>query len=518
MSRIKRAVHGVASGYAILIATSLYSLASIPLALHFLSNEEFGLWGVMISIGAYLALIDLGMSSSVARLLIDHKDDPDAGIYGGLIRTGSLVLAAQGLVILVLGFFLAPLFCSLSKIEPHLQREFISLVRWQSGTLAFGFAVRIFGHILQAHQRLDLINYGQIGMTSVNFLLLWFFFEHQQKIFSLVWSNLAASLGNAIVLSLMCWKLRFFPAAGAWGKVSFQQFKEIFVYGKDIFFVALGTQLITASQIIIITRGLGLEAAAAWSVGTKSFNLICQAVWRIMAVSSLGFSEMMVRKEHGILRERFKSVVIISTSLSAFAAISFALCNSTFVRLLSAGAADGSIKWPPLNDILLGIWMVILTLVFCHNSLVLASKQIGFQRYIYFVEGSVFVFLAWFTISDGGIRAVIGCSIVSSMVFTNAYGFWRTCKYFGYSLKELTVDWMKPAAITSLFFGPVAIITWWTTLSLPGAFRFSIFVFVCITIGGMIFLRAGLPRVLRMEMMTRVPKSALPVLKFLLGT
>jgi len=74
MSRLRRAVHGVASGYVLLAATAVYSLASVPLALHYLSKERFALWALMSSIGNYLGLIDLGMSSSVARLLIDHKD------------------------------------------------------------------------------------------------------------------------------------------------------------------------------------------------------------------------------------------------------------------------------------------------------------------------------------------------------------------------------------------------------------------------------------------------------------
>src|SRR5882757_1528510 len=85
MSRFKRAVYGVASSFGLLAATTCVTIVSIPLAFHYLSKEEFALWALMSTVGGYLALIDLGMSGSVARLLIDYKDDPHGGSYGGLI-------------------------------------------------------------------------------------------------------------------------------------------------------------------------------------------------------------------------------------------------------------------------------------------------------------------------------------------------------------------------------------------------------------------------------------------------
>src|SRR4029077_15534342 len=108
MSRFRRIIHGAASGYAVLVATAFYSLASVPLALHYLSKERFALWALMSSIGGYLNLIDFGMSNSVARLLIDHKDAQERGSYGSLIKTGWLVLVVQGFILLAAGLALAP--------------------------------------------------------------------------------------------------------------------------------------------------------------------------------------------------------------------------------------------------------------------------------------------------------------------------------------------------------------------------------------------------------------------------
>src|SRR5690242_7647743 len=96
MSRLRRVVHSVAAGYAVLVVTALYALGSVPLALHYLSTDKFGLWALMATIGGYLGLIDLGMSGSLARMLIDHKDNRDGGTYGSFIQTGFIVLIIQG--------------------------------------------------------------------------------------------------------------------------------------------------------------------------------------------------------------------------------------------------------------------------------------------------------------------------------------------------------------------------------------------------------------------------------------
>src|SRR5437667_11179461 len=99
--RLRRFFHAVGSGYAQLIANTLYVLASVPLALHFLQKREFGLWALAMQLSGYLQLIDLGMSSSVSRHLIDHKDNRLSGDYGGMIQTAALVLFVQGFLVLL---------------------------------------------------------------------------------------------------------------------------------------------------------------------------------------------------------------------------------------------------------------------------------------------------------------------------------------------------------------------------------------------------------------------------------
>jgi O-antigen/teichoic acid export membrane protein len=460
MSRFRRLVHSVASGYLGLVAASVLTLASVPLALHFLSEARFGLWTLMSTIGLYLSLmIDFGMSGSVARLLIDHKDDRTGSEYGSLVKTGFLVLVVQGAIAFAVGYVLAPLLSHVEYKNPELRPDFILLVRWQCGVLALSFASRIFNHLLTAHQRFDIVNYSQLVAMFLNLGFLWCFFTAGQGVFSLVWAYLLSSLGATAICIVGCWRLRLFPAAGAWGRVSWHHFKGLFDYGKDVFLVALGAQLILYSQPLVVNGCLGSAAQAVWSIGTRAFAMISQVIWRIFDYSGSAFSEMMARGEQELLRERYKAVLMISASLGGVAAVCFALCNSAFVTVWT----HARVPWSPINDLLLSVWMIVMSVFHCHDTFVVLTKKLGAMRYVFCLEGLVFVSAALLTVRWGGLPAMILCSIVCSTCLSGAWGLWRVSRYFEVPIREIAFGWLAPMAKVLVLFIPAALIIWWAS-------------------------------------------------------
>jgi O-antigen/teichoic acid export membrane protein len=463
----------------------------------------------MGSLVGYLSLIDAGMSGSTARLFIDHKDDRDGGHYGSLIKTGWLVSLVQGAIILVTGLVFANSFARLLAIPAELQSEFIHLVYLQCGVVALSFATRIFNLILSAHQRMDLVNYAGILSLVVNFVGLWLFFHFGFGVISLAWAGLCATVVIVVCQWLACARFKLFPGRGGWGKASWLHFKEIFAFGKDVFLISVGTQLIMASQSIIITRMLGLKTAAAWSVGTKVFNLISQAIWRISDMSGSAFAEMVVRGEIARLRERYRAMVILTASLSGFAAVSFVQCNSLFIPLW----LNNEIVWPMTNDLLLGVWMIALAVLHCHSTFVLLTKKVGFMRYVYFVEGMGFVSLSLLVARGGGLPAIITCSIVCSTCFSGAYGVWRISRYFNFSLREVAWGWLRPMVKVLLLYVPLAALAWWTLMPLPGMLRLGFNAVMAGSLGFYLFLRHGISSAFQKEMLERVPRRINPILR-----
>jgi O-antigen/teichoic acid export membrane protein len=499
--RLGRFFQAVVSGYLLLVANTIYVLASVPLALHYLQKREFGLWALTMQLTGYLQLVDLGMSASVSRHLIDHKDDRSSGGYGSMVQTGFLVLSVQGLLVLTAAAVFIYFGTDFLRIDPDLQESFKIVMLVQCAIVAADFPGRLVGHMLVAHQRSDITNYSQTGMFVITYVGLWFFFAQGFGIFSLVWANLIGWAGNTLINVIACIMVRIFPSSGTWGRASWNKFRELFGYGKDVFWVALGTQMINASQSIVITRTLGLNTAAVWSVCTRTFTLANQLVWRPFDFSYPMLSEMVVRNERERLLRRFKGLVMVCTSLAVLAAAMFATCNQPFIRLWT----HGTIGWGIKNDLLLALWLIVLALVHCHCGFVLITKRIGWMRYVYFIEGVVFLISGSHAARRFGIGGLIATSLVCSIIFSASYGIHRTVREFKLPVQEVLGRWLRPPA--QLLFGVsiVAFAVYWLTPNLSPQLQLLIRGGTVGAAGTFLFIWRGLGRELRDELRQRTP-------------
>jgi O-antigen/teichoic acid export membrane protein len=498
MSRLKNYASALGSSYIALAAHVVYTLASVPLAFRYLSKPEFALWGLTFQIAGYLALIDFGMAS-VSRILIDYKDRKDDAAYGSVIQTSVYVSVVQALLIAACGTGLAFVLGSLLRVPSHLEQDFVFLVVGQCVLLAASFVTRIFGFLLAAHQRVDILNYSQALQSLTTFGILWLGFELRQGVFSILWAQLCGFVLTTIISMSGCFRLGLFPRRGRWGQPSWPRFWEIFAFGRDMFFYAIGGQLVTASQTILITRTLGLDSAAIWTVCTRTFALVSMVVYRVFDYSCAALAEMIVRNETQRLSERFKSIVMVSGSLTVWAGFMFALCNQPFVSLWT----NGQIRWNPLNDWLLAVWLLLSVLARSHAGVIGLTKDFRFLRFIYFLEGIFFVAAALLVLRAAGITGLIGVSIFASLSFSLPYSIWRTSRYFSVSSRQELGVWMLPVWRLFLLLLPVAGALWLVASRLPALGQFVLNAAVMGIVGGIAFWRWGLDSSLRNELRSR---------------
>jgi len=618
MSRFSNAVRSLTSGYAALVANGVYLLASIPLALRYLSADEFALWNLVVQIAGYLILIDFGMTGAVSRILIDHKDDREAGNYGAVIKTGMLGLLFQGVCIIFGGLLLARSLPLLLDVPYQFRKVFEVLIAGQCALLGALFVTRIFMSLLQAHQRFDVINYAQILQLIAGFATQWLTFHLGWGLYSL----LAASAVNAVVGSMynLFWvlKLQLFPSTASWGKANGKIFRELLSFGKDLFLLSIGLQLLNATQVVIITRTLGLTAASVWIIATKTFLLAQQVVARISDFSSSALGEMVVRGEQERLQRRFRELLVLTGAAAVFVGGSIALCNSSFIavwlkggphtiaaadlknlesfasklkdqdspfsRFLSSQLSDAtreairtnnnpeilraglvselngllkmnsfyeperfasialspessslldrklsggwrarlnrllledafpkeiersirfSTDWPWRNDVLLGLLLILTSVTRCNISLTGQTKQIGGMRFVYFLEGICFVTLACLAVPRWGMSGIIGAAILANVLWSGAYGFWRTARYFSIQVSEPLLSWLRPAYRYLSLMIPLAVGLALATSGLFAVKRFFLASALFFVVGLALLWVGGLTRELRSELKER---------------
>ena len=173
----------------------------------------------------------------------------------------------------------------------------------------------------------------------------------------------------------------------------------------------------------------------------------------------------------------------------------------------------GKIHWPVVNDWLLAVWMILSAAVRCHNGFVFLTKQIGFMRYVYFVEGISFVTLSFLVARWGGLPAIIACSILCTAAFSCAYGVRRVSRFFKISFGEVAMHWLRPMFTLLMFYLPAAGLSWWLLAAAPIMIRLGGHALLAGSLGMLLFLRFGVPGAFQKELLGRVPARAVPVLK-----
>jgi hypothetical protein len=249
-----------------------------------------------------------------------------------------------------------------------------------------GFSIfsRSLGAPLWSFHRMDFsYHIGSITLIS-GFIILWIGFHFGLGIYSLAVSGLPAALICPMITFFFCKKHGFYPSAkSGWQTPTFSDIRRVFAFGKDAALMSLGSQMVNASQIMIISRFSGLDAAATFSVGTKLYSLGQQLVARIIGAAAPALTELFVRGEISRFSARFINVVSISAFLASLIGSILVSGNSTIVSIWTSGM----ITWSHWADGMLGALLVATSFTRCLTELFVFRGNLKSVRYIFLVEG-----------------------------------------------------------------------------------------------------------------------------------
>ncbi|HTD65125.1 MAG TPA: hypothetical protein VK846_01175 [Candidatus Limnocylindria bacterium] len=517
MARAKNFLRGLGSGYLLLLGNTVWTLLSLPFALHFLGEGEYTVWLLVSQVASYLAMIDLGTSGSGIRLLVDHKDAPDKGDYGSLIQSMCFTQLIQAGLILALGLGATSLLPRvMDNLPPALVGDFQMLWIWQVIFLSMNFALRIGNQILNAHQRIDISNCIQVGAFVLNLALLLGCLQAGLRLYSFVIAQGVSSLLMLLTLLAACVWLKLLPPRDAWGSVSRGHLKRLIGFGSEFFLIILGTTLISGSQIILLTRFLkpevALEAALVWGVMTKPFTLCLQIVWKIVGAATPAFSEMFVRGEMDRLWKRYRSVLELSVLLSGYLGLLIGFGNNAFIEVWTRKP----FHWAPINNWLLAVWLLLLAETCCHTSLILYLKRVQALKIVYLIEGAAFVLFSSVIIPRFGITGMLLCSIGCTLSLTWSYGTYRLSELVEKPPRTVAVEWLLPLARFLAIMLPIGIVLGYFTRE-SSWLRLAGCVAPLAILGPPIALRYCVPCDLLAEFILRLPRWSRRLAGMLVG-
>lgn len=413
-TRTKRFASGVVTSYGAILVNIFYTLFSVRLALHCLGKEQFGLWALALQISGYMALLEFGMSSAISRFIADYKDDVNGGEYGSLLLTGGIVFALQGAMIAIIGAIFSFFAPSLFHIPPAMASDFRWVLVILTSLSGFSIATRSLGGPLWAFQRMDITNLLGIMTLIISYGAMWLGFKAGYGIYSLAYANIPSAILSPVIYCCVCSRNGYYPTQGSWGSPKWGLFQKLFAYGKDVLIMSMGSQLVNASQVMILSRLAGLDVAATFSIGTKFYSMGQQFVGKVLDNSAPALTEIFVRGDRIRFNERFWNVVSMTACLATIGATGLMMGNNILVSLWTSGV----IHWSLGADLILAALLTATSLSRCFVGIFGMVGDLRPVRYIYFVEGCVFIILAIPAVRHFGVMGVLGASLAAHLSVT----------------------------------------------------------------------------------------------------
>jgi len=260
--------------------------------------------------------------------------------------------------------------------------------------------------------------------------------------------------------------------------------------------LGIAAQIISASQVIMVSRFLGLEAAATWSICTKAFQFAQQIVYRIFDFSEAAFSEMVVRREIERFKHRYASIVSLSASVAVLFAILGLAANAGLVRFWTGGR----ISWDFTCDVAAAVFLVVSSVNRTYAYIVILLKDIGGYRFVSLLEAGLVIAGGSLLGPRLGFVGIFVASVVSSILCSGLYGALRTAKFLHLSPIQITAGWLARPMAFALVFAAVSLISSRPFLNSHIFWIFAVAAVITGVVGLLIFYFIGLQRPLKIEL------------------
>jgi len=293
MLRTKAIPHNIMANFAGRIWVTLISLAVIPVFIKLLGVEAYGLIGIFISLTALLAILDLGLSSTLSRELArlsasngSHQESGDLTrtleviywLMGGLIGIGVVILAP-----FIAGSWVNPQEISHDIVKTSVVLMGLTLaIQWPASLYTGGLIGLQYQVLLNGVRAfIAVLQYGGavIVLLFVSKTLLAFFY----------W-QLFVGLLNTLVLAICLW--RNLPGKIQTVEFRWELLRKNWRFAAGVTGISALTTILTQLDKIILSKMLSLEFFGYYALAFSIANILNQLSAPISTVFFPAFSKI----------------------------------------------------------------------------------------------------------------------------------------------------------------------------------------------------------------------------------
>lgn len=297
---------------------ALMSILFVPVYLHYLTIEVYGIIGFFTSLQAILTLLDGGISPALSREIARLSAFSDkVQEMRDISRTLETLCWVIALLVSGIAFIVSPFIAKYWLQSEQISVETIyQALMLMSISLVFQWAVNFYSGGLNGLQRqtmLNLVNVVGVTFRSVGAVLILAFVSPTIQAF-LLWQILA-SLLTVVLMAIVYW--RCLPKTSVRSKFRINLLRRVWRYAAGMTGISVVTLILYQSDKIILSRLLTLEYFGYYALATTLANTAIG-----MTVGSIGsaffpqYSQLVAHEDINALREVYhRSCQIMSVCL-----------------------------------------------------------------------------------------------------------------------------------------------------------------------------------------------------------
>jgi O-antigen/teichoic acid export membrane protein len=424
----------LSTSYLNVVAAAIYSVALVPIVLHFTSISQLGLWTLVTQFTAYLSLVDAGVSSACVRRFVGPIARKEMPTLAGIFKTAFLVSLSQGILCCLFGLFAYPIGLLLG-IGPENLTLFSSVLFIQFILVGIFFLVRPFSALLLAAQRFEINNLASSLSIVFSIGIIWIGFRLGFGLWALPLGSLFQQITSTLTTFWMVRKLDLLPLSWWRQSSTWKGVSDLFLEALDFFswsgFSTAGATL----QSVFLSRFLGLEAVAIWNVGAKLASFAYMLFSNFFNTAFMGLSELVEKGEPQNCLRAFLKLFLFTLSCLTFSAGCAVLFNDLFILLWT----QGQITFPPSCTWAVFSWLIFastLRALACFSNIWQNRKTMRFGPAIEFSSLVLFLGLSLFSPSLKWFAFALMASQIPPILLSYGPSFLVVRKFFNIRLSN----------------------------------------------------------------------------------
>lgn len=317
-------------GVAIVI-TLLSAMILTPLMIRYLGESDYGLWLLMVSFGAFMGLLDLGLTVAIPNFLNVDLANGDMDGIRETVTSALMLYYVMAVVVMAVHLVLGAFGPNLFHVPPEKWTRFFWAVVVLGVSSALGFPARVYDHILFAKEQHHLV----ASLESLNAIL------RPLAVYAVLvmgWglvglASVQSGLLLAVYVATYQISYRRLPQATrlrpgwSWSKV-----RKLMIFGRDVMLGNLGQQVEDQSPTLLLGMVSSTEVAR-FGVGTRLVKYGILGVYTTVGVFKPRFVTLWSLGEHGQLRELFMRSLQYAGILAGCIGLGLGLLGPDFILL-----------------------------------------------------------------------------------------------------------------------------------------------------------------------------------------